>query len=102
MKSSIIAVCMALFVASPARADDKDAQPVTVPFDLLQTRHMVVMVKINGDGPYRMIFDTGAPVTLLNNKTARAVGAVDKNAKGAGLPIFPGMALPKLKSMEFG
>ena len=60
-------------LASLALADDstkekKAAPPIAVPFELLKTQHMVVNVKINGKGPYRLIFDTGAPVTLINNK----------------------------------
>ena len=32
---------------------------------------MAVMVKVNGEGPYRLIFDTGAPITLFNNSWPR-------------------------------
>ena len=41
---------------------------------------MVVDAKLNGKGPYRLIFDLGAPVTLLSNRAAEAVGAIDKSA----------------------
>lgn len=51
-----------------ARADDK---AIVVPFELLKSRHMAVQVKINGKGPYRLIFDTGAPVNLLNTKIGK-------------------------------
>ncbi len=69
------AFCVALFATASARADDpKDAKPLKAPFETLKTQHMAVQVKINGKGPYRLIFDTGAPVTLLNNKTARETG----------------------------
>src|SRR5258708_6080297 len=82
-------VCLA-----PARADETrraDAsrspstlEPVKVPFELLKTKHIAVMVKINGKGPYRMIFDTGAPVTLLNTKIGTESGLIKKGKK----PIF--------------
>jgi hypothetical protein len=33
--------------------------------------HFAVQVKVNGKGPYRLIFDTGAPMILLSNRIAR-------------------------------
>ena len=50
------------------------AKPVVVPFELLKSGHMAVMIKVNGKGPYRVIFDTGAPINLLNNKLAKETG----------------------------
>jgi hypothetical protein len=44
---------------------------VAVPFNLLSTGHMTVQVKINGKGPYTLIFDTGAPMSIVNNRLAR-------------------------------
>lgn len=70
-----LGVVVLLVVAGSARAEDKpDTKPVTIPFELLPTKHIAVMVKFNGKGPYRVIFDTGAPVSLLNPKTATAAG----------------------------
>ena len=60
-----------LCVIAAAPAPEKTT---VVPFELLRSGHMAVQVKVNGQGPYRLIFDTGAPVTLLNNKIARAAG----------------------------
>ena len=40
---------------------------------------MVVNVKINGKGPYRLIFDTGAPFTLINNKIAKEAEVFPKD-----------------------
>jgi len=44
---------------------------VEVPFELLPSNHMIVEVSINEEGPYHLIFDVGAPVTLLSNRAAR-------------------------------
>src|SRR5207248_8221 len=77
------------------------AKPVTVAFDLLKTGHMTVMVKVNGKGPYRLIFDTGAPITLLNNKIAREAGLL----KGMPPPLFSlfgSVGDVKVKSLEVG
>lgn len=68
-------------------ADDKDkahdadrARPVVVPFRMLPTNHMLVEAKINGKGPYHLIFDLGAPITLLGNKVSEESGVVEAGA----------------------
>jgi membrane-associated protease RseP (regulator of RpoE activity) len=72
-----------------------------VPFELLKTGHMAVMVKVNGKGPYRVIFDTGAPVNLLNNKLARETGLLD-DAPQSSLPLFGAVGEARVKSLEVG
>lgn len=47
------------------------AEGVAVPFNLLSTGHMTVQVRINGKGPFTLIFDTGAPMSIVNNRLAR-------------------------------
>ena len=64
----------------PAPANKPDAATAVVPFEMLPSNHMVVEAKLNGKGPYRFIFDLGAPVTLLSNRAADDSGAIDKNA----------------------
>jgi len=73
-----------------------------VPFELLLTKHIAVKVKINGQGPYRVIFDTGSPVVLLNNKVAKASGVLDKNAKQPLFSLFGAAGEAKIKSLEIG
>jgi hypothetical protein len=71
-----------------------------VPFDLLPTKHITVQVKLNGKGPYRMIFDTGAPVSILNTRTAKESGV---SSKGAGLfSLFGSLDQAKIKKVEIG
>lgn len=66
------------------------SKPITVPFTLLKSRHIAVDVKINGKGPYRLIFDTGAPTNLINNKLAKEAGVLKKDDKsGGGLFMMP-------------
>ncbi len=74
---------------------------VTVPFELLKTGHMTVMVKVNGKGPYKLIFDTGAPITLLNNKVAREAGLL-KNMARPAFSLFGNMGEVKVKELEVG
>src|SRR5947209_14572185 len=73
-----------LALSVPARADTADVKPVAVPFQLLKTKHMVVLITVNDKGPYRVIFDTGAPISLLSNKVAREAGLL----KDAPKPLF--------------
>ena len=74
-------------------------QPETVPFVLLKSRHMAIDVKLNGKGPYRLIFDTGAPTNLVNTKLAKETGLLKKSDKGG---LF-GMAGAKtLDTLQIG
>lgn len=95
-------------LAPATRGDDKkqpltaDEKAVVVPFELLKSRHMAIQVKINDKGPYRLIFDTGAPTNLVNNKIAKEAGIVGKVDKG-GLPLFGAAPTPKtIKKLEIG
>jgi hypothetical protein len=92
----IIAICVPKVSAADAPT------PITVPFELLKTKHMVVEIKVNGKGPYRVIFDTGAPVMLLNNKVAKASGLVEKGAKPSLFNPFGSMGQVKIKAFELG
>jgi membrane-associated protease RseP (regulator of RpoE activity) len=74
-----------LVAVSSANTDEAAAKPVTVPFELLPTKHMAVQLRINGKGPYRVIFDTGAPITLLGSRAARESGVVPA---GTPAPLF--------------
>jgi hypothetical protein len=85
MKRLIVTSIFALVLAFPARADDSSKEKsFTVPFELLKTKHIAIMVKINGKGPYRLIFDTGAPITLLDTKVGTEAGIIKKGKK----PLF--------------
>ncbi len=67
--------------AAQAQAQAKDkVKPAAVPFEMLPTNHMLVTARINGKGPYRLIFDLGAPITLLSNRASEAAGVVDADA----------------------
>ena len=98
-----IIVCLPVFVsAHEGNADLTKAEGITVPFEMLKTQHMVVMIKVNGKGPYRVVFDTGAPVTLLNNKVATEAGIFPKNFKKPPLALFGSMGQFKIQTLEVG
>lgn len=60
-----------------AREEPKAGEPARARFTMLPSNHMVLRTMLNGKGPYRLIFDLGAPITLLSNKAAETSGAVD-------------------------
>jgi hypothetical protein len=93
-----LAVTFVLLAALPACADDKpkdEKKAAVVPFDLLKTKHMTLDIKVNGKGPYRVIFDTGAPMSVLNNKLAKEAGLPAGGGLFGGLPVT-------VKTMEVG
>jgi len=89
-------------VCAAARAEEKKAQPKTIKFELLKSMHMAVQVKVNGKGPYRLIFDTGAPTVLINNRLARDAGVINKDTKRPPIALFGTMGQFTLKSVEIG
>ena len=72
-----------------------------VPFELLPSGHMTVMVKVNGKGPYRLILDTGAPITLIDNKVAEAAGLL-KDVPEPLFSIFGSRGEVKVKELQVG
>lgn len=75
------------------------AKPITVPFEILKSGHMAVKIKVNGKGPYRVIFDTGAPVHLLNNKLAKEAGLL-KEAPASELSFLGLGAIAEVEVKE--
>ncbi len=72
-----------------------------VPFELIKTQHMVVSVKVNGKGPYRLVFDTGAPDSLVSNKIAKEAELL-KGAKKPAFALFGSGGQAKIKQLELG
>jgi Aspartyl protease/PDZ domain len=100
MNRRILVAVFVLVAFMPwARADDK---PFKVPFDTLKTQHIVIMVKINGKGPYRLIFDTGAPTSLLSNKVAKEAGVMTKDDKIGAKLLFGELPQYPIKTLEMG
>jgi hypothetical protein len=101
MKRRLFTGCFALLcLVFPVRADETKDKPVTVPFELLKTRHMAVQVKVNGKGPYRLIFDTGAPVVLLDSKIGKEAGLV--KGKKPAFSFFNAAGQVKVEKLQLG
>ena len=84
----IAALAAASLFLDPAPAFDQAEQgdgrpkaaPARVAFSMLPSNHMLVRAMINDKGPYRLIFDLGAPITLLSNGAAETSGVVKDDA----------------------
>ncbi len=95
-----VLLALALLPGPPAAwADDK---PITVPFELLKSQHMTIQIMVNGKGPYRVIFDTGAPFTLINNKVAKEANVFPKDFKQPFFAIFGSMGKFKIDKLQVG
>jgi hypothetical protein len=100
IRTSLAVPLFACLATSALGADSPET--VTVPFNLLITKHIVIPIKVNGKGPYRVVFDTGAPVNMLSSKVGRETGILDKNAQ---LPFLGMLAMggqSTIKSLEVG
>ncbi len=87
----------------PKTPETKNAPKVLkIPFELIKTQHMVVNVMINDKGPYRLVFDTGAPDSLVNNKVAKEAGLYPKDTKRPLFALFGSMGQFKIKSLQLG
>jgi hypothetical protein len=100
---SYLSLALVMAAGPVCRADTPAQKPVTVPFEMLVTRHMAMQIKVNGKGPYRVIFDTGAPICLISSKVAKESGL----AKGGGSlfnlgSLFGGVEPTKAKSISVG
>jgi membrane-associated protease RseP (regulator of RpoE activity) len=82
------------------RDEPPKAGGTTVPFEMLPSNHMVVRAKLNGKGPFRLVFDLGSPVTLLAGKAAEQSGAIPEDAPRSFL--FGVRGEGKLESLALG
>lgn len=80
-------------VATPTAASSKgstlpvrggtDAGSVLIPYRLTDTKHVLVRAKLNGQGPFNFILDTGAPAVFIPKAVAKKVG-IETDEKGWG------------------
>src|SRR4051812_12752394 len=43
---------------------------ITAPLEVLKTKHIAVSVRVNGAGPFRLVLDTGSPISFLSGHAA--------------------------------
>lgn len=85
-----------------AKAEAKPAQAsYRVPYQLTETKHILVRARINGKGPYHFIVDTGAPALFVSTESAQKHGLTagpDGWAELDKLEIEGGAVLEKIKA----
>ncbi len=84
-----------LLLSSTANAQE----PVKVPLEILKSGHIVVSVKVNDKGPYRLLFDTGAPVTIISSKIATEAKVIKPSL---GFSLFGAGGQANIQSLELG
>jgi hypothetical protein len=92
---------LALALVAPT-APAAEPKPVVVPFTLVETGHFLVDVKINGKGPFKLIFDTGAPTMLINNRLAKASGVVNSKTSRPLFAPFGAMGPQTIGTVQIG
>lgn len=83
---------------------DAAAQSHSAPMELLKSGHIAVQVRVNGQGPFRLILDTGSPLTFISMHTARQLGLLPPQ-QGKPAPAVGGLAMGGqvvLKSLAVG
>jgi hypothetical protein len=107
MKTLYCAIAALVLIAGPAFAEDKPAakeavKPQVVKFELVPSGHFIVKVKLNGSGPYNLIFDTGAPSTLISPRIAKDAKLTDKTKDKPLIPLFGMMGTVNVKEFQVG
>ena len=103
MRTLLALVLLGSFLGFTKADEPKKPETIVVPIELLPSGHFVVIAKINDKGAYRFILDTGAPLTIVNSKTAKDAG-LTKKASGGGLlsMLTSNMSPMTVKSLEIG
>ena len=86
----LVASLLTIAIAGGVQAQAApDITPVKVPFKLLPSRHMLIEVKVNGKGPFKLIFDTGAPLNIVTTRLGKATG-ISKGGGGGLMALLGG------------
>ena len=102
MRWALFAVLLAAPVAAAEPVPkEKPAVAAEVPYRLTDTKHVLVRVKLNGQGPFNFILDTGAPAVFIPNKVAKKIG-LKVDDKGWGdfdkFVLEGGVTVPKART----
>lgn len=97
--ASLLTVAIAGGVQAQALPEVK---PVKVPFKLLPSRHMLIEVTINDKGPYKLIFDTGAPLNIVTSRLGKETGISKRGGGGIAALLSGGMNQVEIGTMQLG
>jgi hypothetical protein len=82
----VVCALVGLALAGPLRADEPkkpEGKTTQVPYRMTNFNHVMVRAKINGQGPFNFIVDTGAPALFVATAVADKIG-VKPDKKGWG------------------
>jgi hypothetical protein len=75
MAVSALALSLAASVEPPAQEHDRQVgKQFQVPYQLTETNHFLVRVRINGKGPFNFLVDSGAPALFIATEAAQKIG----------------------------
>jgi hypothetical protein len=57
------------------------SRPTIIPIEIVKSGHIAIRAMINGHGPYRFIFDTGAPTLLISERVGTDARIVPRDYK---------------------
>src|SRR5208337_1751154 len=60
--------------AEPPEQTSKVGQAFEIPYQLTETNHFLIRVRINGKGPFNFLVDSGAPALYIATETAKKAG----------------------------
>jgi hypothetical protein len=75
-RRTYIWIAIPFFIMGLASAFGEESRPgavFQVPYQLTDTNHYLVRVRINGKGPFNLLVDTGAPAFYISTETARRI-----------------------------
>ncbi len=72
----------------PGGGKQAEEKPIQVPYQLTDTKHVRVRVKLNGKGPFNFILDTGAPAAFVTKAVAKAAGLTPDEKGWAPVKTF--------------
>jgi len=95
---SLVLAAVAVGFAAPLRAADPPTHQI--PYRLTDTKHVLVRAKLNGQGPFNFILDTGAPAVFVPKVVAKKIG-LKVDGKGWGsfdqFELEGGVTVPKTR-----
>jgi hypothetical protein len=83
-------------------AQDAKIETTVIPFTFIETGHFMLKVKLNDKGPYNLIFDTGAPMSLINNRIAKESGVTKAGGGGGFMPFGAMNTAQAIQKLEVG
>lgn len=105
--SMMVALSLGCAIPTTNVGTPAEATPGTVRFKMMGPNDaaMIVQVKINGQGPYDFVLDTGATFTCVDNELAEQLKLPEWKGSFGTVVVGPGgggMKLLKIDTLEMG